>query len=71
MTGYHPGPVPSSSSVRIITSPLAGRSPQRRAIGPGNVSSRRITAWIVRSIMLATTAFAIVDLSLLVSSLRH
>jgi hypothetical protein len=33
--------------------------------------TRRINAWFVRTIMLATTVFAIVDLSLLVSSVHH
>ena len=32
---------------------------------------RRINAWFVRSIMLATTLFALIDLSLLVFSARH
>jgi hypothetical protein len=34
-------------------------------------NTRRINAWFVRSIMLATTVFAIVDLSLLISSVHH
>lgn len=35
-----------------------------------NVSAKRISGWIVRVIMLATTVFALIDLSLLIRSLH-
>jgi len=35
------------------------------------VKANRITGWIVRSIILATTAFALIDLFLLGSGLHH
>ena len=38
---------------------------------PGSIKPDEINAWFVRSIMLATTVFAIVDLSLLISSVHH
>ncbi len=66
MSAYHTGP-----SVRLEGSYPGGTSSYRRPAGPGNVSAKRVTAWIVRSIMLATTVFAVLDLSLLVSSAHH
>jgi len=66
VSGYHPGP-----SVRLERSYPGGTSPYRRSVGPGSMSSKRVTAWIVRSIMLATTVFAVLDLSLLVTSAHH
>ena len=66
VSGYHTGP-----SVRLEGSYPGGTSSYRRPAGPGNVSAKRVTAWIVRSIMLATTVFAVLDLSLLVSSAHH
>jgi len=67
-------PGSSSSSVRI-SPPFALNSPPRSLMSSsrpvGSASGRRLTAWIVRTIILATTAFAILDLSLLVSSVRH
>ena len=77
MSGYHPGPLQGDNSVRLVREPFAGQGPSRGG-GLGvskrpvrSVSSRTVTAWIVRSIILATTAFAILDLSLLVSSVHH
>lgn len=32
---------------------------------------RRLSAWVVRAVVLATTGFALLDLSLLVVGLRH
>jgi len=52
----------------VLMSPH-GHMPNRRATD--NASARRITSWIVRSIILATTGFALLDLSLLVSSVHH
>ena len=74
MNGYHPTPGSGSSSVRV-SPPIALSFPTRRLTGSsrpvGSASGRRLTAWIVRTIMVATTAFAILDLSLLVSSVHH
>jgi hypothetical protein len=60
-----------SPQVRIV-SPTGVRvpalsTPRRTAAKPG-VS---LTRWIVRSVMIATTAFALLDLFLLVSGGRH
>ncbi len=75
MSGYHPGPLLGDNSVRHVREPFAGQGPYHgRGVSKRpvrSVSSRTLTAWIVRSIILATTAFAILDLSLLVSSVHH
>jgi hypothetical protein len=62
MRGQDPHSGPYASTVRVTSMPR----PVVRA-----QNARRINAWFVRSIMLATTVFAIVDLSLLISSLHH
>ena len=64
MSGNGQGPrsVSYSATVRVTSMP----APVLRAN-----KSRRISAWFVRSIMLATTIFAIIDLSLLISSVHH
>jgi len=75
VSGYPPGMAASRSSGRMIVTTLDGRPLQRQ--GPvagrpaGAAKTRRVSAWIVRSVMLATTAFALLDLSLLVSSAHH
>jgi hypothetical protein len=60
-----------SGQVRIV-SPTGVRVPAlsapRRTAGKNGVSLNR---WIVRSVMIATTAFALLDLFLLVSGGRH
>lgn len=45
----------------------------RRGVRPtaGAAHGRNVSAWVVRTIILATTAFALLDLSLLVSGLRR
>lgn len=61
--------------VRLVRQRPPGYSAPRRSPGaprparPG--SGRRITAWLVRSIMLATAAFALLDLFLLTSAVHH
>ena len=35
-----------------------------------HVSAKRISSWVVRVVMLATTVFALIDLSLLIHSLH-
>jgi len=74
MSGY--GPIERSSATAVRLSPPlgAGSTARNFANTPrrvDNASGRRLTAWIVRSIILATTAFAILDLSLLMSSIHH
>jgi hypothetical protein len=74
MSGYSPVERASATSVRLSLPPGLG-SPTRNFTNSSrpvdNASGRRLTAWIVRSIILATTAFALLDLSLLVSSIHH
>jgi hypothetical protein len=74
MSGY--GPVERSSATSVRLSLPVGLGPPTRNLMNSsrpvdNASGRRLTAWIVRSIILATTAFALLDLSLLVSSIHH
>ncbi len=59
-----------ASSVRLVTVSGGMRS-SRPAVGSTSTSGKKLTAWIVRSIMLATVAFALLDLSLLLTSVRH
>jgi hypothetical protein len=59
----------SLSSQRVILHSPTGYSVPRRR--PQPVKANRITGWIVRSIILATTAFALIDLFLLGSGLHH
>jgi len=62
----------TSPSVRLV-SPYTGAT-ARRITGvqtAGKTNARRLTAWIVRSIMIATTAFALLDLFLLASGGHH
>jgi len=66
MSGYTPGGGPS---VRLV-SPVTGVA-ARRVTAPETSSGRRVTAWIVRSIMIATTVFALLDLFLLASGGHH
>lgn len=66
MNGY--GPVRLSPPPRVG---LPNRKIANSARRVDDAGGRRLTAWIVRSIILATTAFAILDLSLLVSSIHH
>ncbi len=65
----------SNATVMRLSTPLGVGSPTRcLANAPRRVDSAggtRLTAWIVRSIILATTAFALLDLFLLVSSIHH
>lgn len=61
--------------MRLLSLPGALPSPTstgRKALRPsGAVDGRKVTDWIVRSIILATTTFAMLDLLLLLTSLRH
>ena len=59
---------PLSSQRVILHSPTSYSVARRR---PTPVKANRITGWIVRSIILATTAFALIDLFLLASGLHH
>ncbi len=74
MSGYHPTPMSAATSVQIVP-PMAlssrARSRTSSSTSGASTSGRRLSAWIVRTIMLATTAFAVLDLSLLVSSVHH
>ncbi len=73
MGTYHVPAGPGSPSLRLVPGgggrPGAGAPGLRRpAVGGG---ARRLTAWIMRGVMAATTAFALLDLYLLVSSGHH
>ena len=71
MTGYTSSAGTSSPTVRVIT-PYSGFRPHpRRVTGSTTTSARRLKAWIVRSIMIATAAFAFLDLLLLASGGHH
>ena len=54
------------SPVRVVQVPSFGVS-RRSPVKPGASATR----WIVRSVMVATTAFALLDLILLVSGGHH
>jgi hypothetical protein len=60
------GRVSPRITMRHPTGSLAGSS---RPVG--SASGQRPTVWIVRTIIIATTAFALLDLVLLVSSVHH
>jgi|HubBroStandDraft_6_1064221.scaffolds.fasta_scaffold3223866_1 hypothetical protein len=60
----------NASSVRLVTVSGGMRS-SRPAVGSTSTSGKTLTAWIVRTIMIATVAFALLDLSLLLTSVRH
>ena len=75
MTGPY-GSGRSSGRTVSLLSPSVGMHPSSRlACGSsrpvGSTSGSRLSAWIVRSVIVATTAFALFDLSLLVSSVHH
>ena len=71
MSGVTSGAATSGPSVRLV-SPYAGVT-GRRVTGARTTSTntRRLSAWIVRSIMVATTGFALLDLFLLASGGHH
>jgi len=74
MSGYHVGAGSSGVSVRLVTPPNGPRkmTNNRRGAPPAKSSSARsLTAWIIRAIMFATAGFALLDLYLLASSVRH
>ena len=62
-----PATAPLSSQRVILHSPTSYSVARRRP----PVKANRINGWIVRSIILATTAFALIDLFLLGSGLHH
>jgi len=74
-------PAGQGPAVRLVTPRPGGYpAPRRRADGSRSGrparraragSGRRITAWIVRAVMGATAAFALVDLFLLTSAVHH
>ena len=65
------GPAAGGTSVEWVPAYRSPRAPPPRRSGPVSTrqaTSRRPDRWIIRSVTLATTAFALVDLYLLVSS---
>ncbi len=70
MSGLPPGAAPSGGPPVRLVSPHTGL-PVRRVTATRTQSGRRVTAWIVRSIMAATTVFAFLDLVLLASGGHH
>ena len=63
-----------SHTVRLRSSPPGPVSRPRRSgasARQATVPARRFTAWMVRVIMLATSAVALLDLYLLASSAHH
>ena len=74
MSGRSPSPISGSVPVRL-PEPRLGLGSQSRGVAKisrpiGNAKGRRTKSWIIGSIMLATTAFALIDLFLLVTSIQ-
>jgi hypothetical protein len=71
MSQYLVHPAPQGVSVRFLNGPGTPRPGQGvfqsdpRSVG--TASARRLTAWIIRTIMVATAGFALLDLFLLAS----
>jgi len=68
MTSYDPPFDPRRTTVRLVNQ--TGLSPTYRPSG-GRVAKKSgasLSRWIVRSIMIATTAFALLDLTLLATA---
>jgi hypothetical protein len=69
---YQPGA--GGVSVRVVRPTGSPRATARSRSGLRSARparAKRVTAWIVRSIMVATAAFALLDLFLLTSSAHH
>ena len=70
---YPPG-AGGGVTVRLVHPAERVRAPARRRSAPRSArpgSAKRVTAWIIRSIILATAVFALLDLFLLTSSVHH
>jgi hypothetical protein len=69
MGGYTP--IARSSPTVHVVNPYGGRTTVRGVNSERPTTGSRLKAWIVRSIMLATTGFALLDLFLLGTGGHH
>jgi hypothetical protein len=63
----------SGASVQLRDPRVVQHSPNAFSVAhpARDATAKRLPAWILRSIILATTGFALLDLFLLVSSVHH